>query len=191
MQYGAKYFAGTNRSLGFWCSSVDLDYHFCNARQWDLKEFTFEPVSPGIPRPPSIPARPYETHHLVKIGFSLWCIGHSMLFTHDADTEVFNVETCNTQDILTVFPGFPLIPGGPGDPRSPYLRKEERKTDEKRCKRCDKIMNSAWCGMIEASNELKIMSGLTGGPLSPLSPLRPAVPGTPWLIQTRIHESVT
>lgn len=55
-----------------------------------------------------------------------------MLFTQDADTEVFNVETCNTQDILTVFPGCPLIPGGPGNPCGPYLRKEESKTNEKK-----------------------------------------------------------
>lgn len=31
----------------------------------ELSDFTFGPVSPGIPRPPSIPGRPYETHNLV------------------------------------------------------------------------------------------------------------------------------
>lgn len=61
-----------------------------------------------------------------------------MLLTQDADTEVFNVETCNTQDILTVFPSFPLGPGEPGNPCDPYCGEEGIKINEKRRKKSDK-----------------------------------------------------
>lgn len=82
---------------------------------------------------------------------------------------------------LTLFPGFPLIPGEPINPRGPFMRKEESRQMEKCVKkqaRGQKVMNSVTKkdDMMEASSEVKIMSGLTGGPLSPLSPLSPEGP---------------
>ncbi len=112
----------------------------------------------------------------------------SMLLTQAADTEVWNQQYPR---YLTLFPGFPLIPGGPGNPCGPCKRKEENKRNGKRCKKCDKKINTMtkkeW---YEASSEVKIMFGLTGGPLSPLSPLSPVGPGRPCKIKTRIHQSV-
>lgn len=52
-------------------SAAPLVEIIITAVQCDLKEFTLEPVSPGIPRPPSTPARPYKMHNPVKIGFAL------------------------------------------------------------------------------------------------------------------------
>lgn len=43
----------------------------------------------------------------------------------------------NTQDILTVFPSFPLGPGGPDNPCGPYWREKGFKTNEKRCRKSD------------------------------------------------------
>lgn len=51
-------------------------------------------------------------------------------------------------------------------------------------KKMNTVIKTEW---YEGSSEVKIMSGLTGGPLSPLSPLSPVGPERPCKMKTRIH----
>ena len=81
--------------MGNWCSILSCDYYNHSPVQYHLKRLTFEPVSPGAPRPPSTPARPYRISSPVNKD-SLQYIKHLL---RNAVRVFFYLEPYNTQDI--------------------------------------------------------------------------------------------
>lgn len=131
--------------------------------------------------------RPYVIHNTVKIGLALsyyvLCGIHVYAIVCFKLNLLIHVQCGNLQHLKyhTLFPGFPLVPAGPCNPWGPYIIKGEEKTNWN-------IYNTKAGGQKEMySCEGKIVSGLTGRPLSPMSPLSPVGPGTPCKIKTSIH----
>lgn len=132
--------------------------------------FTFEPGSPGIPRPPSIPERPWVTH-----SSQMAALCSTARYTSD----FFSVKICNTQDIL-FFPAFLWVPADLATPAVPFDK--NRSMSRVRHKLRQGMM---WFNKCKSGWK---MSVLTAGPLSPLFPLRPVGPGPPCMIE-RIQQT--
>lgn len=132
--------------------------------------FTFEPGSPGIPRPPSIPERPWVTH-----SSQIAALCSTALYTSD-----FNVKACNTQDIL-FFPAFLWVPV---DLATPAIPLEQDKNQSMWGVRHKLRQGMMWFNRCKSG----VKTVLTAGPLSPLCPLRPVGPGPPCMIK-RIQQT--
>lgn len=138
--------------------------------------FTFAPGSPGIPRPPSIPVRPWVAHSS-QIGSSHGTVMFYIRFfycqcqnlQYSRHTHWFSQLSFESR--RTWQPPYSLL----------------SKTKIRACKEWDINWCCAWCGLIDVSQGWKLFV-LTAWPLSPLFPLRPAGPGPPCIIE-RIQQT--
>lgn len=119
---------------------------------------TFGPPSPGIPRAPSTPFRPWKRRRY-----------QAGVISHEPSSEVKWLQENNT---VTLFPNFPGGPVAPWRPLGP-LEERKKKYTYKRTKPFTglTLMDVAWSRGQDGV--------LTGGPESPPSPLRPGEPGPP------------